>query len=216
MNNFPKYSLITLLLIAAFASQAKASTTSIIQPGFYFGGHILVYQHEHPENTAIASAIIDALLPFGAGGFAGYQFTKYFALQAGYNTYANDGGYSIDPQTGAHVSPDHYKLHSIDILAKGILPIWSHLALTGFGGAQILHEDMYNEEDELFTGTPLYPSPIISSSKHTVVMPEIGVGISVYTWKWLSIDLSVLHSFRTNRNVHSLTSVPLGITFHFY
>lgn len=215
MNNFVNYLLILFLLIATFATKANALPTSVSQPGLYLGGHILYYQHQHPDNTAVTSAIIDTILPFGAGGFAGYQFTKYFALQAGYNTYANDGGYSVDPQTGAHVSPDHYKLHSIDILAKGILPIWSHLALTGFGGAQILHEDMYNEND-FFTGTPLYPSPIISSSKHTVVMPEIGVGISVYTWKWLSIDLSVLHSFRTNRDVHSLTSVPLGITFHFY
>ncbi len=168
-------------------------------PSYYFGADLAPYYHPLPPQTANSSKSDDVGLGFG--GYVGYQFSTFGALELG-ATYFDNDKHNAQGTQGA----DHYYLYSADILLKGIYPVNPRVSLNGFAGALILHENVYNQ-------VTINTQPIIDRNE-TDPLPEIGVGVSYFFPKYISLDFATLYAFQV-QNIKGMLTIPFSITAHF-
>ncbi len=114
---------------------------------------------------------------FGTRFFWGYRFINYLALEGGYN-YFSPATYNI---TNGN-SPE-LRLSGVDIVGKGILPLFWGIDFYGKAGAIILH---------WVQGGLLAPNPQSShdGANGITVRPEVALGFSyAFTPNWV-VDIS--------------------------
>ena len=191
-----KKSISKIILITIFTS-CFSSLANATVPGPYVGGQLGVGETYY-ETFSVFNTNENAL----AGRiFTGYQFNPNFALELGYLQFGKTT--VTDDVTGARASVTE---NSIDIMAKGILPLNEKFNLYGkLGAAYVTAKTTYMPYDSFFTG----------ETYHTVA-PAAAIGISYDIKPNLPVDLSLMHIQPTSStNIDPATFLSLGISYHF-
>jgi len=178
--------LLALLLSGALISLAYAETDiRNIRAGLvgnYFGVQlgttdIHAQDLELPNSEGIPTLTRPSRKGFGTRLSWGYRFVDYLALEGGY-TYYSPATYSI---TNGN-SPE-LRIQSVDILGKGIFPLyWGIDVFAKFGAAIMAYKQ----------GGLLAPQPTSShDGAHGItIRPDFGIGASyAFTPNWV-VDLS--------------------------
>src|SRR5688572_18210895 len=176
----------TLLVTTAIAgSLAFTHLASAANPGAYVGAGLGLSKLQTPSSYAFNAPIL-SLNTFssnnkysqgGLGGriFAGFNFNKYFGLEAGLATYATSK-YSAT-LNGASSSIE-YKANAFDLVGKGYLPIGE----TGFnvyalaGIARLNQTVKYNNGNIPLSGSVATPKN--GSTTYHNIRPIYGIGAS--------------------------------------
>lgn len=188
-------------IVILFASLGLSSAFANINAnnGFYIGAGLNSASYIAPDGASFDSTVLPLSLYIRP--YVGYRFNDYIALEGGYNDLANDSNAATDTS-----GPDHYRLYSFDLAAKGIMPFANGISLFGKAGAAITHQDVFNQ---------ILPNGVISVDSNTnQVQPLLGVGISYNFTKNTAAELSFTHLF-ANGNINDINMLGLGITYTF-
>ncbi len=115
---------ITKISAAMLGSFALINLANAATPGGYAGIGLGVSTLRTPDSNyfALIAPGETSRERGGLGGrlFAGYNFNKYFGLEANYQTYTSS---IYRGQTGNSSSSLRYSLNAVDVVAKGYLPL---------------------------------------------------------------------------------------------
>lgn len=185
MNKLVKISA-AIISSVAFVGMAQAAT-----PGAYAGAGLGYSKLSTPKNANIgdvAGTLSNSTSSGGMGGrlFGGYNFNKYFGLEAAYATYANSKakGSLSTPDTnvgGTYSASASQKVSedALSLVAKAYLPIQdSGFNVYALGGvAEVFSQNKASFSSQNGDGTPDQAS-YSHTYKNNALRPTYGLGAS--------------------------------------
>lgn len=139
---------------------------------------------------------------FAGRVFLGYQFNQYGAVELG-GVYLPEATFNKVGGTTTHAD---LKQYSIDLLAKGTLPLGTAFGLYAKGGLAWIHRD---DLEATISGTK-YESNITKSK----VVPVLGAGAEYNFTDQFTTDISYLRYFPSG-NLRATDLYSVGFTYKF-
>lgn len=209
---------IVKLFLAILSLSALTNAANAANPGAYVGLGLGASRIESPnKDLALQNEVTSQNLTYshslgGFGGrvFAGYNFNRYFGVEAGFAQYAQSKYTISSPVNNAHGTLK-YTMNALDVVGKAYLPI----SETGFnlyalgGAARVNSEQKFTLSASGFKGN-------VSQTTHKI-RPVYGVGASydVSAHVTTNLEFSHIQGTGSKSNVPSANMVTLGLAYNF-
>ncbi len=214
----------SLMLVSASVNAANAvkapgvshDAAENFKQSFYLGGHLggsRIDEGNYFENITKATGASNQEIDQGGFGwnvYAGVNLNKYFALEAGYNQYADN---TYDASTDSAYLDEKVSASAFDLMAKATLPIsntnWFVFAKGGFSSVTTKLKVTSSVHD--FDGS--------ATAKGSAPKAAVGFG---YKWNQVAVDVTASKVFGENLKasskddyVPSLGFVGAGLSYTF-
>jgi OOP family OmpA-OmpF porin len=194
-----KKSAVTAVLTLMLATGASAANN-----GIYLGGAAGWGDIYQSDITAELNGSHSSTSGFSGRVFEGYQFNENFGLEAGYTKF-----HDVNIDNDIHDVDTKLKSYSVDLVAKGTIPLQNNFGLFGKLGVAYLNEDF--DASTTSNGDMINAGASISK-----VLPTFGAGVSYDINKNVVADVSWMRIQAVgNTSLQSTDTAMLGLSYHF-